>query len=297
MADVAQLVEHRIVVPAVAGSIPVVRPSLLLPTLLMTNAEALILGVVQGLTEFLPVSSSGHLIIFQSLFGIQDLENLLVFDLVCHLGTLASIFFFFSKRIALLFGHDLRTLIRLAIGTLPLVSIVFVLPYVEKLFNSPYWLWAPFFVTAGLLYAAQRWGHEKNEALLYKHSWRDAFIVGWVQCIAVIPGISRSGSTIAAARLLGFSKQDAVVFSFLLAIPAILGGATVEILQLIFKPEKAQLVDISLLEYAVGFFASFLTGLAALALLVRVILLDALNYFACYCLAIGLFCLLYFVIL
>ncbi len=258
----------------------------------MTSAESILLGVVQGLTEFLPISSSGHLLLFQSMFGMKNLHGLILFDLVCHVGTLLTILIFFSKQIMTLFRKDRQMLFNLVIGTLPLMGVAALLPVVEKLFATPYWLWLSFLITAALLFSCQHWSMQKAQMRR-----RDAFLIGCMQGVAVIPGISRSGSTIATAKLLGFSRQEAVVFSFLLAIPAILGGLSLKLLQLVLQPEKVMIADIALKEYFLGFIVSFLAGCCGLYLLMKIIRSDALKYFAWYCIAISLFCFVNFVLL
>lgn len=280
-------------VPNVAGSNPVVRP-IYFPY--MTYFQAFLLGIVQGITEFIPVSSSGHLVLLQSIFGFEDPHRYLLFDLVCHLGTLFSIFVIFAKRIASLFGKDVRTLIQVAIGTLPLGILVFLISYIEKIFANPWLLSISFSLTAVLLFLTSMCKKDTPPLVLQKRSWRDAFIVGLFQLVAVVPGISRSGSTIAAARFLGWPKRDAVTFSFLLAIPAILGGLSFEVLRTFFSSshslQPTAVSDFGV--YAIGFMTSFISGCASLALLIRLVLSNSLVYFAWYCLFLGIFCAIYF---
>lgn len=260
----------------------------------MTPSEAILLGIVQGITEFLPVSSSGHLMLMQALLGIDDLHKLVFFDLVCHAGTLLAIVIVFFQRLTALLGKDRETLFRIAIGTLPLFGVAAVLPHVEKLFGTPAWLWMGFFITAALLLIP---GKEMPAAVLHQYRWRNAFLVGCVQGIAVIPGISRSGSTISGARFLGFPKLEAAEFSFFLVIPAILGGIILKLTQGYFHPEKIFPADLPISTYLWGFFASFLAGMAALPLVINLVLHNALKYCAWYCIVIGFFCLVYFALI
>lgn len=263
----------------------------------MTSAEALLLGIVQGITEFLPVSSSGHLMLFQALFGMDNLRGLLLFDLVCHLGTLFSIFVYFFDKIRSLLTTDRHTLLLLVIGTSPLFLAVLALPYIEKAFNTPLFLGVGFFLSGIILLLSDRFGADIPTKKLKQEECKDSFLIGCAQAVAVVPAISRSGSTISTARLLGFSRQNAFNFSFLLAIPAILGGISLELLHIFMRPEKIALAQVFLLQYFLGFIFSFATGLAALRVLVRFVLSDALKYFAWYCFAVSIFCTLYFVIL
>lgn len=263
----------------------------------MTSWEAITLGIVQGLTEFLPVSSSGHLMIMQALLGMQKLSDFLLFDLICHLGTLFAIFAYFAKRILALLTTDHKTLLAVIVATLPLFGAVLFLPLIEKLFDSPSTLWPAFFYTGTILLLSDKYGRDKPPELLQQQRWRNAFLIGCSQCIALTPGISRSGSTIATGRLLGLHREEAATFSFLMAIPAILGAVTLEIAKIFFKPEMQQAVHIDLLQYSLGFITSFVVGYASLAAVIRIVMHDALKYFAWYCFAVGIFCLVYFVIL
>lgn len=260
----------------------------------MSYWEAILLGTIQGITEFLPVSSSGHLIIAQSLLGLQNLNKLILFDLVCHLGTLLAIFIYFRKRIISLFTTDRTTLVCVFIGTLPLFLGVLFLPTLKKLFDSPQNLWPAFLVTGILLLLAEKFGKEKTLPQLKKDQWRDSLMIGCAQCVALIPGISRSGSTIAAGRLIGLPRKEAAAFSFLLAIPAILGASTLETFEIILRPEKNLHENVHLAQYILGFLTSFATGYCSLAIVIHAVMHNALKYFAWYCFAVSLFCLYYF---
>lgn len=257
----------------------------------MTTVEALFLGIVQGLTEFLPVSSSGHLTFIQALFGFRDLQGFIIFDLICHLGTLLAIFCVFYQDIYLSFKNKTKGG-QIVLATLPLFPLVLLLKPIKNLFNQTEFLGFFFMLTALLLYVGIRFGSQLPETSLKKHRWRDALIVGTFQAVAILPGVSRSGSTISGARLLGWSPQEAITFSFLLAIPAILGGTTLEILQLTLKPHP--LPEINSLNYAAGFFTSFFVGWGTLLLLKQLAAKQKFMYFVWYCLAIGIFAAFYF---
>lgn len=253
----------------------------------MTTIEAIILGIIQGLTEFLPVSSSGHLILAQKLLGMQDLHDYIIFDLICHLGTLLAIFCIFYRSIFSLFTEQRRLFWQLCLGTLPLFPLVLAIKPIKALFNQPEYLGYFFLATAFLIWCGIRFGQARaHERPLQERPWRDPLVIGLFQAVAIMPGISRSGSTTAAARLLGWSYEEALRFSFLLAIPAILGGIAVELLQLVLKAENA-LPQVGLAPYAAGFATSFAVGLGALIWLLRLAAKDKFIYFVWYCLILG----------
>ena len=257
----------------------------------MTTFEAIFLGIVQGLTEFLPVSSSGHLTLFQALLGYKDLENYVAFDIVCHLGTLLAIFIVFYSAIRDALFKNWTRMGQVIVGTLPLFPLVLLLKPIKALFDQPQLLGFFFLGTALLLYLGIRLGKPLPEQTLAKKQWRDAFTIGLCQAIAILPGVSRSGSTLSGARLLGWSVDEALTFSFLLAIPAILGGAVVESAQLFFHSTN---VSIPWSAYFLGFISSFIVGWGALLLLKQLAPKRSFMYFVWYCLAIGIFSLVYF---
>ena len=222
----------------------------------MSTLEAIFLGILQGLTEFLPVSSSGHLTLGQALIGLQDLHNFIIFDLICHLGTLLAIFVIYRNDILQLFTSDKRRFGQLVLATLPLFPLVLLLKPIKALFDQTQYLGFFFIITAFLLYLGIRYGSVKAKT----HPWRDALAIGMFQAVAIVPGISRSGATISGARILGWQTQEAVTFSFLLAIPAILGGTAVELLQLLLKSQTASAASIGIMPYAAGFATSLASG-------------------------------------
>lgn len=249
----------------------------------MTTIEAIILGIIQGLTEFLPVSSSGHLILAQKLLGMQNLHDYVIFDLVCHLGTLLAIFCIFFRSILSLFTEQRKLFWQVCLGTLPLFPLVLAIKPIKELFNQPEYLGFFFLTTAFLIWCGIRFGRAKVQ----ERPWRDPLVIGLFQAFAIMPGVSRSGSTTAAARLLGWSYEEALRFSFLLAIPAILGGIAIEVLQLIFKAESV-LPQVGLAPYAAGFVTSFAVGWGALTWLLQLAAKDKFIYFVWYCLILGL---------
>ena len=169
----------------------------------MSWVEALILGIVQGLTEFLPVSSSGHLKLFQMLFGYENLDSYVAFDLACHLGTLLTICIVFMDQIRDLLKGDLKKIFLLFIATLPLVPLYLFRDELGAIIDSPQLLGYFFLTTGFLLFLGDRLAKLATEERSMRRGMLDSIIIGLFQAIAILPGISRSGSTISAARALG----------------------------------------------------------------------------------------------
>lgn len=257
----------------------------------MSLLEAIFLGIVQGLTEFLPISSSGHLILFQKLLNLNDLSQYILFDLWCHVGTLLAVvaIFFLDIKGAL---KDRKRFLQLIIATLPLFPLAVAFKPLKSLFNEPQYLGYFFLITALLLFLGQRYAKIRPEAERLSRRYPDALKIGCFQALAVLPGVSRSGSTISCARLLGWSAEEAVTFSFLLSIPAILGGMTLELASHFLNKSKEAPIDISL--YAAGCLAAFATGLIALKFLIRLARKAAFNPFIWYCAVLGLLTLFLF---
>ena len=247
----------------------------------MTILQAIVLGIVQGITEFLPVSSSGHLELFQHLFGCGNFEQHLFFDLICHLGTLLALIAVYFKEIRKLITTQRHRLVQVAIAIIPLFFVLPIMKQVEAIFNEPKYLGYFFLVTALLLYNGEKWGKSGTPT----PSLSGAFIIGCFQTLALFPGISRSGATISAGRLLGWERQEAVTFSFLLAIPTILGGATIQLLKV--SQGKATLA-LPWSHYTIGFVCSTLVGYCTLHLLIHLAIRRSLMPFAWYCAAIGI---------
>lgn len=259
----------------------------------MSVLQAIFLGIIQGITEFLPVSSKGHLILGQYFFNLGSPEDFIFFDLICHVGTLGAIFLVYAKEIRALFTSNRQRLVQIIIATLPLFPVVFLLKEIESLYNNIQYLGYFYFFTASLLFTAATWGHNKTAVQLKKQRWRDPLLIGFFQLLALLPGVSRSGSTISGARLLGWNSQEAVTFSFLIAIPAVLGGVALKVLQILFMDEQPH-ASLEISHYVAGFTASFLIGYASLLLVIELISRGKLIYFAWYCLALGIGLTLYF---
>lgn len=257
----------------------------------MSWFEALILGIVQGLTEYLPVSSSGHLAIGSALFGIEGEDNL-TFTIVVHVATVFSTLVILWKEIDWIFrglfkfemNNETRYVINILISMIPIGIVgVFLKDKVEAIFGSGLLVvGCMLLVTAALLafsyYAKPR---QKNNI-----SMRDAFIIGLSQACAVLPGLSRSGTTIATGLLLGNNKAKLAQFSFLMVIPPILGEALLDVLKLVKGEEIGG--DIPTLSLVVGFVAAFLSGCLACKWMINIVKKGKLIYFAVYCAIAGL---------
>lgn len=272
----------------------------------MEPVYALLLGIVQGLTEFLPVSSSGHLVLFQHLFGLTQPE--VFFDICLHIGTLLAIVMVFRREL----GHMVLTLIRLpallkkagsagklyetdedirlmtliVIGTIPTGMIGLLLkPIAADLFSN-IWIVGVMLVVTGTLLWLTRRAPEKGRLIGTLHL-KDALIIGLVQGVAIIPGISRSGSTICIALLMGIDRETAGRYSFLLSIPAILGA-------LVLGMDSSDIGDSSASPAVIlfGTIVAALAGYLALVVLLRMIRKGKLSVFAPYCWGVGLVALL-----
>ncbi len=255
----------------------------------MTTLQALILGMIQGLTEFLPVSSSGHLVIFQHLFAIS--EPPLTFDILVHLGTLVAVFVAFWPDI---YGILRRPFTRLTylilVGIIPAGLAGYLLaPYFEKAFDSL------MVVGLGLIFTGfiLKWSEAISRRIIfYKDSddtrYREALFIGLWQALAILPGISRSGSTIAAGLIAGLDRQFAAHYSFLLSIPVILGAAVFEL-----KDLNTSMLSANLLPYIVGPLTAAVFGYLAIKVVLRLVNRGNLSIFSYYCWALAAFTLIW----
>ncbi|HSX04810.1 MAG TPA: undecaprenyl-diphosphate phosphatase [Rhabdochlamydiaceae bacterium] len=267
----------------VAGSSPVDRPFLLS----MTWIEAFILGIVQGATEFFPISSSAHLKLAKLLFGIEDNGAHQIFNLFCHLGTLVALVSVFRKEIFDLFFTERKKLLHFILALLPLIPGYFVLHPFLCAVSTPAFLGAFLLVTSGILFLGNRCQNLSEE----KKPFRDALYIGSAQVLALIPGISRSASTICCARFLGWTPKEAVRFSFLLSVPTIFGGSSLELFRLFYLKLPS---NTSVLECSIGFFSSFIMGMALIRFSLYWLEKGVLKPFAWYCLVIGTLTLIFF---
>jgi undecaprenyl-diphosphatase len=251
--------------------------------------QVLVLAVVQGITEFLPVSSDGHLALAKPLlWGSGSPPSSLDLTIVLHVGTLGSILIYFRRRIVLLLGRDRRVLWLIVLGTVPLVIVFLVCKWAfdewfEPVLESTRLAGLMLPVTGIALIWSQRRARGNRD---YRDlTWSDSLLVGTAQAAAILPGLSRSGSTIAAELLLGLSRPAAVNYSFLLAIPALTGAGVYASYKMLRHPEHLSASPANL---AIGAAVSFVVGIAALALLQRVVERGRLHYFGWYCIALGI---------
>ena len=258
----------------------------------MSWIEALLLGLVQGLTEYLPVSSSGHLAIGSALFGIAGEDNL-TFTIVVHVATVLSTLVILWKEIAWIFrglfqfqwNTETRYVLNIIVSMIP-VGIVglFFKDTVEGIFGSGLLVvGCMLLVTASLLAFSYYAKPRQKESI----SLKDAFIIGLAQACAVMPGLSRSGSTIATGLLLGNSKATLAQFSFLMVIPPILGEALLDVLKLM-KGEALGGTELPMSALVVGFLAAFVSGCVACKWMINIVKRGKLIYFAIYCAIAGL---------
>ena len=255
-------------------------------------------GLVQGLTEFLPVSSSGHLVLVQALFGSGVETNYMLFNVLLHFGTLLSVVVAFWKDIKELFvelfgwirdgfrinGHPYRRFIVMLLITLvPMFLILPIESRMEAAFSSPLLVGLLLLVTAALLFLSEK--APKKHKTEQNASWLDALIVGIGQMFAVLPGLSRSGTTICTGLFCGFSREYAVRFAFIMSLPVVLGANILELADVIREP--ALMGDASIACYAVGILVSMLSGLAAIRLVKFITKRGNFRPFVVYCTLVG----------
>lgn len=255
-------------------------------------------GLVQGLTEFLPVSSSGHLVLVQALFGSGVETNYMLFNVLLHFGTLLSVVVAFWKDIKELFveffgwirdgfrinGHPYRRFIVMLLITLvPMFLILPIESRLEAAFSSPLLVGLLLLVTAALLFLSEK--APKKHKTEQNASWLDALIVGIGQMFAVLPGLSRSGTTICTGLFCGFSREYAVRFAFIMSLPVVLGANILELADVIREP--ALMGDASIACYAVGILVSMLSGLAAIRLVKFITKRGNFRPFVVYCTLVG----------
>ena len=254
--------------------------------------QAIILGVVQGLTEFLPVSSSGHLAIFKELLGVEAAEDLM-FEVTVHAATVLATIVVFWKPIVQLFAglfkfkynDETDYICKILVGTIPVMIVgLFFKDQVEELFNSLWVVGGALLLTAVLLYfsdAAAKAKARESEARNGISFWQ-ALLVGVGQAFAVLPGLSRSGATISTGLVAGVKREVVAQFSFLMVIIPILG----EMFLSIVGGELAASTT-GLLPLALGFIAAFVTGLFACKAMIALVKKAQLKWFALYCVVVG----------
>ena len=249
----------------------------------MSLIQAIILGIVQGLTEFLPISSSGHLVLVQALLGFS--EPLVEFDVILHIGTLFAVFFFFYKKIIALRWQELWII---GIGTIPAVLVGFLLKdAIESVFASALSAAVAVLFTAGLNFYTHHLLNRKVETSneidsVAKISTKKALFIGLLQAAAITPGISRSGSTVWAGVFSKLDRQTAFEYSFLLSIPAILGAVVLQL------ADGISMAAVPLSAILAGLITAFGFGFFSLRLLQFMIRKANFAIFGWYCLIVGI---------
>ena len=258
----------------------------------MSLIEAIILGILQGLTEFLPVSSSGHIELGKAIFGIHLKEGLL-FTIVLHFATAISTIVVFWKDIGLLFkgllsfkwNDEWKFAFLVVLSMIPAALVgVFMKDWIDQFFDSNvFFVSIMLLITGVILFASDRIRHTDKE-----FNASNAFIIGIVQAIAILPGISRSGSTIAASVLLKIDREKAAKFSFLMVLPLIFGAMGTEVLDLLSMSEAERIsMDLAILPTAIGFITALISGYLACKWMIQIVKRSQLRYFSYYCWLVG----------
>lgn len=259
----------------------------------MSWIQALILGIVQGLTEFLPVSSSGHLEIGHVLLGTSGDENL-TFAIIVHVATVLSTLVVLWSQVAQLFRGTFTTLqwnaekdyvAKILVSMIPVFIVgMFFKDQVESFFGNGLLLVGICLLITAALLALSEWLQKKRQNIGHEVGYKDAIIIGIAQACAVLPGLSRSGTTIATGLLCGVKKESVAQFSFLMVLIPILGEAFLDILKLL---QGESVSDLGLIPALVGFVAAFATGCFACRFMIEIVRRQRLVWFALYCAIVG----------
>ena len=252
--------------------------------------QALILGLIQGLTEYLPVSSSGHLAIGSYLFGINGEDNL-AFTIVVHVATVLSTFVILWSEIDWIFrglfkfkmNDETKYFLNIVVSMIPIGIVgVFFKDTVEEIFGSGLLIVGCMLLLTALLLTFSYFAKPRVKENI---SWKDALIIGLAQACAVMPGLSRSGSTIATGLMLGNKKEKMAQFSFLMVIPPILGEALLDVIKM--AKGHNPFGDVSTIALVVGFVAAFVSGCMACKWMINIVKKGKLVYFGIYCAIAG----------
>lgn len=251
--------------------------------------KSIILGIIQGLTEFLPVSSSGHLELAKYFLGTDFTGNeSLTMSVVLHIGTALSTVFVFRKEILSLFegvfkkgwNEDKKLMIQIIISMIPAAIIGFFFEKdIEQLFSGKIFFVSSMLIVTGILLYISEYGLKKERDI----SHRDSLIIGIAQAVAILPGISRSGSTISTSVLLGIKKEKAAFFSFIMVLPLILGKMVKDLMDGSYVETTVSQVSLIF-----GFLAAFITGIIACKWMITLVKNSKLRYFAWYCIIVGI---------
>ncbi|MFR5887144.1 MAG: undecaprenyl-diphosphate phosphatase [Oscillospiraceae bacterium] len=270
----------------------------------MTISSAILLGIVQGVAEFLPISSSGHLAILQNLFVLSAGEEHMFFDVLLHLGTLISICVCYWGDIVAMVREVFivlrggrradgtpvqgnlgaaRLFLMIVVGTLPLFLVLPINDSVEQLYYITPFIGVALLLTGCMLFVSDRMAPGKRTEKNMR--FRDALIIGLCQCVATIPGLSRSGTTITAGIATGLDRGFAMKYSFLLSLPAVLGANLLSFI----KALGEESIELSMVPaYLVGMLAAMLSGIAAISLMKLIAKKSKFGWFAYYCWGAGL---------
>jgi len=260
----------------------------------MDTIEAILMGLVQGLTEYLPVSSSGHLAIAAALFGVDGEENL-TFTIAVHVATVLSTLVILWKEIVWIFkglfrwdgtlNKEQRYALAIIVSMIPVGIVgVFFKDYVEDIFGAGLLVVGSCLLITAALLIFSYYAKPRQKGYI---SLTDAFIIGLAQAVAVLPGISRSGSTIATGLLLGNKKDTLAQFSFLMVIPPILGEALLDVIKAMHSGAEAVSSGIGVWPLVTGFLAAFISGCLACKWMIGIVRRGKLIYFGIYCAIIG----------
>lgn len=262
----------------------------------MTISEALILGITQGVSEFLPISSSGHLVVIEKIMGLK-IEELKSFDVSLHMATLLAILIYFRADVVGMARAALNFVLRksdendeygrmiplLILGTIPAVLLGFFGgDYLDEMFRNTTSI-ATLLIVVGLFFMLAEWVN-KRRAKKSELGWRSALVIGMAQALALIPGVSRSGSTISTGLLLGFERSAMARFSFLLGIPAMAGAGLLTFLEI----TPSEMANLDYRDMAVGFLGAFVSGILCISFLMKFLRKYTLNVFAVYRIALGI---------
>jgi len=262
----------------------------------MDTLQAFVLGIIQGLTEYLPVSSSGHLTIESYFFGLEDGESNLMFVIAVHLATVLSTLVILWKDIVWLikgclkfqWNDEMKYLVNIIISMIPIGIVgVFFKDAVEEVFGSGLFVVGLMLLLTATLLTFSYYAKPRQKENI---SMKDAFIIGLSQACAVMPGLSRSGSTIATGLLLGNKKEKLAQFSFLMVIPPIVGEALLDCLKIAKNGYESAMAGISPMSMLVGFLAAFVVGCLACKWMINIVKKGKLIYFAIYCAIVGTIC-------
>jgi undecaprenyl-diphosphatase len=256
----------------------------------MDYFQAIVLGIIQGLTEFLPVSSSGHVEIGTVIFGVSTSENLLFITLI-HGATALSTIVVYRKDIwtiirdlfLLKYNESVAFTLKILFSTIPVLLLgIFFMDEVENLFGGRIGLVGTMLIITSLLLLFANYAKNLRKNITFSK----AFMIGIAQAFAVMPGISRSGATISTSLMLGVEREKATRFSFIMVLIPIIGAMLLDVIHMLHEPEHARGISVPVL--LAGFIAAFITGIVACRWMIAIVKKGKLLYFAIYCFLVGL---------